>query len=97
MENYENLYEDYISSRSGGGCYSIETKTITDKENKKVKLICEVEIDFKTLKGKISKIRNKEHLKAIEKSKGINPIWYYINELKKEIIYEEKRKNDPFA
>lgn len=48
-------------------------------------------------KGKISKIRNKEHLKAIEKSKGINPIWYYINELKKEIIYEEKRKNDPFA
>lgn len=86
MENYENSYNEYETGPKGGGYYKIRTKTITDKKNKKINLICEVEIDFKTLKGEISKKRNNEYKKAIEKSKGINPIWYYINELKKEII-----------
>lgn len=75
--------------------YDLKTKHEYDEEKNELTLKCEVKIRLNRRDGKPS-IKAKKLLdKAIEKS-IINPIWYFLNEHRKFIKYEEKRRNDPF-
>lgn len=87
VNKYGELYSEVFEY---GPLGSIETKTITNEKKNEITLICEIKIKMNTKDGGINKTAHSKHMNAIKKSKGITPIWHYLNEHKKSHTYIEK-------